>query len=267
MKYPHLHAKLFNTPLALHRPVIASFQHYLINGQSADIDIEKHEDEDVSDRIGNVAIISISGVIDKHMSMMDAMCYGGCDLARIDQELIEVANDPTITHVVLHINSPGGGVIGTPETAARIAALRETKEVHAFVDKLAASAGYWLASQADVIAATPSAIIGSIGVYTVALDLSAAYQKNGVNVQMIKAGEYKDTGSSHRPLSEDELTMLQADVDQIHNDFKSAVTTLRDVLDSDMEGQVYTGAEAQEKKLIDVLTILNLDEYVSTLLG
>jgi signal peptide peptidase SppA len=267
MKYPHLYTKFFNAPLALHKPVIEAFNHYLVNGEP----LTKIEGRQIGESISvvqirDVAVVKLEGVIDKGMSEMDAMCYGGIDLNRLDSELANIAGNPQINRVVLAINSPGGGVIGVPETAKRIAALRQTKEVHAYVDVMACSAGYWLASQADVITATPSAIVGSIGVYTVALDLSAAYEADGINVQLIKAGKHKDRGSNHRPLTNEERADIQASVDEIHAGFKSACTDLRSISEDDMEGQTFTGAEAEEKGLVDILTNFSLDEYVSELL-
>jgi protease-4 len=267
MRYPHLLAKLYNSPLALHRPTFEAFHSYLTSAKANDGAMIEVEERDTDpEQIGSVAVVHINGVIDKHMSQMDALCYGGCDLSNIDEQLIEISNDGSITHVVLAINSPGGGVIGVPETAARIAELRESKEVHAFVDVMAASAGYWLASQADIIAASPSAIIGSIGVYTVALDLSKYHKENGLNVQMIKAGKWKDMGSSHRPLTEKELEKLQKNVDDLHEEFRAACLELRAIDAANMEGQTFSGYEAEQLGLIDRLTNSNLDEYVASLL-
>jgi signal peptide peptidase SppA len=222
--------------------------------------------ESIYSVFGDVAVIKIQGVIDKMISQFEMDCYGGCDLGDIDQALSLAANDPNISRVVLFIDSPGGSVIGVPDTATRIAALRETKEVHAFIPAMACSAGYYLASQADLIAANASAIVGSIGVYCAILDASEYYAELGAKMQFIKAGEFKTMGTEWRPLTPEETALLQANTDAIYTAFKAACTDLRDIADSTMQGQCFTAAAGYDLNLVDDLTGATLDEYVSALL-
>jgi signal peptide peptidase SppA len=223
--------------------------------------------ENVYQRYGNVAVVKIHGVIDKVISQFEMDCYGGCDLQDVDNALAQAANDPRITHVVLDLHSPGGSVVGVKETAARIAALRATKEVHAYVAGMACSAGYYLASQADVISAGESAIVGSIGVYIAVLDASRWYAEEGLSVQVLKAGEMKTMGAQWRALTEQEREYLQGSVDGCYADFKAAVTALRNVDDATMQGQWMDASDGYRLKLVDNLTIDTLDEYVAALIG
>jgi signal peptide peptidase SppA len=285
--YPHLFAKLFCSPLALRSVERQNFEQHLLHHmgmlgtappmmvmsaepttpQAADRSQMPRRTARVFQQVGDVAVIRIEGVIDKRISEFDMDCYGGCDLSDVDNALAIAASDKGISRVVLDIHSPGGSVVGVAETSARIAMMRETdKEVHAFVNAMACSAGYWLASQADVIAAAPSAIVGSIGVYMAILDASRAMEMEGLSMQMIKAGKHKDTGSPYRPLNNEEKARLQKDVNLLHDRFRSAVTELRDVDTEAMEGQWMTGADGYEANLVDVLTGATLDEYVSGLL-
>ena len=279
--YPHLFAKLFASPLMLHAPVRTSFESQLISrmlGEAAPIAIHStpRADDGMEDpqgrtarvyqRFSNVAVITIDGVIDKRISSFEMECYGGCDLSDVDAALAQAANDPRVDTVVLDINSPGGSVIGVPDTAARIANLRATKEVHAYINVMACSAGYYLASQADVIAASPSAIVGSIGVYCAILDASEYYAKMGAKMQFIKAGEFKTMGTEWRPLTPDETKILQDGVNTNYAQFKAACTALRPIEDSAMQGQWFTAEEGRTLKLVDQLTGATLDEYVSALL-
>lgn len=304
--YPHLFTKLFGSPLMLHPPVRMAFERVLLSRMSGDdstipaaalatsqstpfpkssvgepgqpwedsIDWDRRRRatmevlrvDRVYRRFGNVAVIQIHGVIDKVISQFEMDCYGGCDLADIDQALSLAAGDPRVDTVVLDIDSPGGSVIGVQDTATRIAALREIKEVHAFIPAMACSAGYYLASQADVIASASSAIIGSIGVYCAILDASEYYAEMGAKMQFIKAGQYKTMGTEWRPLTDEERAILQEGVDRNYAAFKTAVTALRDVDDTTMQGQWWPGNEAQALGLVDELTGATLDEYVSALL-
>lgn len=222
--------------------------------------------ENVYQRFGSVAVVQIHGAIDKMLTEFEMSCYGGVDLADIDQALSIAADDARVERVVLDIDSPGGSVIGVADTAARIAAMRQTKEVHAYIPAMACSAGYYLASQADHIAAASSAIVGSIGVYCAILDASRWYAEEGLNMQVIKAGDLKTIGADWRPMSEEETKFLQAGVDRNYAEFKAAVTALRSVEDSTMQGQFWAAAEAKGLNLVDEITGATLDEYVSSLL-
>lgn len=273
MKFPHLFTKLFCSPLALRDVERMAFESYLLGRiQTPQHHAREHmttgnsRTERILSRYGSVAVVEIHGVIDKRISAFEMECYGGCDLADIDSALSIVANDPTIETVVLDINSPGGSVVGVPETSARIAALTQNKEVHAFVDVMACSAGYWLASQADRITANPSAIVGSIGVYMAILDASRMMEDEGLRIQMIKAGKFKDTGSSHRPLTEEETQQLQAGVDAIHEDFKAACVANRQIDEQAMEGQWMPATDGAVFGLVDELTNANLDEFLAALI-
>lgn len=300
--YAHLFAKLFAQPLMLHAPVRQSFENVLLakmRGEAVPVasavsptparaevgepgrpiedwlrisrDIRATRQlirlEDVYQRYGNVAVVKIHGVIDKVLTQFEMDCYGGCDLQDIDRALSMAANDPRVTHVILDIHSPGGSCVGLKETAGRIAELRSSKEVHAYIAGMACSAGYYLASQADLISAGDSAIVGSIGVYIAVLDASRWYQDEGLNVQVLKAGEYKTMGAQWRALTDAEKSYLQAGVDECYADFKAAVTRLRNVEDSTMQGQWMNGKEGHKLKLVDRLTGATLDEYVSALIG
>lgn len=281
--YPRLFEKLFASPLMLHAPVRTSFQRQLMSrmmGESAPMAVHvatpRADDggcEDIKKRVGriytrysNVAVITIDGVIDKRISSFEMECYGGVDLSDVDAALAQAANDPRVDTVVLDINSPGGSVIGVPDTAKRIADLRATKEVHAYINVMACSAGYYLASQADVIAASPSAIVGSIGVYCAILDASEYYAEMGMKMQFIKAGEFKTMGTEWMPLTPDETKILQDGVNTDYAQFKASCTALRPIEDSTMQGQWFTAEEGQTLKLVDQLTGATLDEYVSVLL-
>lgn len=294
---PHLFAKLFASPLMLHAPARSALEHGLLShmGIGASVGVlpmqagpvgtpgrpieqwmEWHQDmkatkeqlrlDDVLTIIGAVAIVKIHGVIDKVLTQFEMDCYGGCDLEDVDKALAIVAADPKIRYVVLYIHSPGGSVTGTPETAQRVAHLRQTKEVHAYTSTLCCSAAYYIASQADVITAAPSAWVGSIGVYMALLDETRALEMEGLKVELIKAGRLKAMGASFKPVTDEERTFLQASVDRTWAEFKKASTALRPLAEEDMQGQAFDGASALERKLVDQTTAMNLDEYVSELL-
>lgn len=280
--YPRLFRKLFCEPLLLHAPARASFETELLRRMYGDGSVAVPvaapavtEPQDPADwrvadiyhRVGRVAVITLDGVIDKRISSFDLSCYGGVDLADVDAALAHALDDPRVETVVLDIHSPGGSVVGVHETYTRIMALAETKEVHAFVNCMACSAGYYLASAADHIAAAPSAIVGSIGVYLAMLDASRWYENEGLKINVMQGGQWKTMGAEWKPLADDERARLQTGVDAIYAQFKAAVNANRpQVADDTMQGQWMTAAEGQPLGLVDELTGATLDEYVSALL-
>lgn len=220
----------------------------------------------VYQKIGNVAVVRVHGVIDKKISAMDLDCYGGCDLADVDDALSMAENDPDVDTVVLDMHSPGGSVTGTPETAARIASMRKSMEIHSYCSTLCCSAAMWIASQADHVAVARSAIMGSIGVYIALLDETKALEMEGLKVELIKAGRLKAMGASFKELTDEERELLQASVDRTWVEFKKGVTAVRKVDEETMQGQWFDGAEAKKRGLADQVTADSLDEYVSGLL-
>lgn len=280
--YPRLFQKLFCQPLMLHAPARTAFENALLSkmfGAEAAVPVAvvtaPAEPEDpntwrvasIYNRIGNVAIITIDGVIDKRVDSFELSCYGGVDLADVDAALAHAANDPRVEKIVLDIHSPGGSIIGVHDTYSRIFDLAQQKEVHAYVNAMACSAGYYIASAADYIAASPSSIIGSIGVYIAVLDASRWYDEQGLKVNVMQGGIWKTMGADWKPLSDPERAKLQESVDKSYAQFKAAVTAKRrSVADSTMQGQWMDGSEALPLGLVDELTGATLDEYVSALL-
>ena len=131
--------------------------------------------------------------------------------------------DPTARTIDLVIDSPGGSVLGLPETADVIHAANRVKPVRAFVTGIAASAAYWLASQASTITLTPSGEVGSVGVLDVHADISKALENSGVKLTAVTAGEHKVERAPFTPLSDDAKSHMQSSVNAWYGDFLGAV--------------------------------------------
>jgi len=192
---------------------------------------------------GRTMIIPIHGIISKHCSMME-MASGGCDLDQVNAALEVADNDSTVDKIILDFRSPGGTITGIPETAARITALAEHKDVVAYTDSECCSGALWLAAMAPSFFCTESADVGSVGVYLALLDKSRMLEDMGVKVNAISAGKYKLSGAPFKPLTTEERAMFQADVDRIYGMFKAAVQLNREVPEEYCEGQVYMGQSA-----------------------
>jgi protease-4 len=219
--------------------------------------------EELTQPESKITIIVVDGIIGKHLGMLEVEC-GGCDLDTVSEQLDEAADDANIETIIMYFNTPGGTVCGVPELAAKIDEVTKKKKCIAYTDVLCASAGYYLASQCTAVFASPSSTIGSIGVYSIYLDETRAIEDAGIKVNAISAGKYKLTGASFKPMTDEERAMIQSDVDKIYNEFKLAVTSKREVVDDDMQGQVFDGVTAVSKNLVDG-TVTSLKELVTFL--
>jgi len=203
---------------------------------------------------GKTAIIHVDGVIDKHLSTMEATCFDAVDLNDFDRALSQAAADPGIENVLLYFNSPGGSVTGVPESGARIAELCRKKNCFAFTDGLCCSAAYWMASQCDQVFGTASAQIGSVGVYLAILDASRQLESLGQKVETIKDGKLKAAGAYWKPLTDEERANFQAQVNQIGEMFRGAVNEKRPSVSNDtMQGQSFMGKAAESADLVDAI--------------
>lgn len=183
------------------------------------------------------AMVSVRGVALYDLEFQP-YCFSTLLLA---QTMNALANDPEIGTIVLDIDSPGGVVTGTPEAADAIFAARKRKKVVALVNPLAASAAYWLASQAEEIIAVPSADIGSIGVFMMHTDCSKMMGDMGVKPTYIFAGKYKVEGNPYEPLTEEAKAYLQSEVDSIYAAFLKAVARGRGISVEEVEAKFGQG--------------------------
>ena len=132
--------------------------------------------------------------------------------------------------VALVINSPGGSPVQSSLIAARIRRLADEKNipVFAFVEDVAASGGYWLASAADEIWVDPSSIIGSVGVIAANFGLHDFIQRHGVERRVYTAGKSKSTLDPFLPEKPDDVKRLKAILEQMHTTFIDQVKRRRD---------------------------------------
>lgn len=160
--------------------------------------------------------------------------------------------DPQVQEVVLSINSPGGMVAGTAELADAVYDLK--KPTTARVGGMAASAAYWVASQADrVVANSPTSEIGSIGVYQVLADVSRAYAAEGIDLILVSSGGIKGHGADGR-VTPGLVAASQDIIDGIFTLFKQAVARGRGAkvaIDAVANGKTWLSGSALFQGLID----------------
>lgn len=203
------------------------------------------------DRLGGTAVISVCGPILKNPDWFDREYLGACDVDEVKLAAELARMDDTIERVMLLVRSPGGTATGVPECGKALADLCLEKPVIGFTDTVAASAGYWLISQAQMIYMTPSARVGSIGVYSLYQDLTKWMEMVGMKINAIHHGEMKLAGAPFKQMTDEERAHFQAACDRIGATFKEAVNTQRTLSEEVMQGQVFDAETAVEADLVD----------------
>lgn len=212
---------------------------------------EEVEVEQMEIRDG-IAHIPINGAIGQKLTPFERG-EGAVDVLDVANEIDEAEDNADVRAILFDIDSPGGMVLGTPELADKIKAMRKPK--YAFTDGLMASAAYWIGSSADAIFSTPTASIGSIGVYVPVIDSTGWHAQRGIKVDLIKAGRYKGAGYPGTALTDSQREHLQARVNQIYGMFTGAVKARRPMAQDTetFQGQTFLAAEALSRGLVDFI--------------
>ncbi|MDA3929806.1 MAG: signal peptide peptidase SppA [Prolixibacteraceae bacterium] len=206
-----------------------------------------------------IAIIYASGDINVGGSPDDGEAISGRHIAR---EIREIRTDSTIKAVVLRVNSPGGSALGSDLIWREVKLLAEQKPTVVSMGNLAASGGYYIACAADTIVSNPSTITGSIGVFGVIPNFQNLLEdKLGINHDIVKTNSLSDMPSTNRALTKTERALMQNMVEETYATFVNHVAEGRGLsfeqVDAIGQGRVWTGENALELGLVDVLGDLN----------
>ncbi|HTN73910.1 MAG TPA: S49 family peptidase [Pirellulaceae bacterium] len=167
--------------------------------------------------VDGIAVVPIFGALSKTGG------WGGTSTMDLRLKLSQAAADASIKAILLQVESPGGFVSGTKETAGAIAEAGRKKPVWAHIEDLGASAAYWLAAQAAQIAANEMAVVGSIGTYAVVADLSGAAAQQGIRVHVVKAGAHKGDFTPGTEITAEQLGEYQRYIDAVNEHFLAGV--------------------------------------------
>ncbi len=220
--------------------------------------VRKEEKE----RMRNVAIISITGVLVKAPGLFDRLFYDANSMIEIRENIREALEEPAVDALLLYVDSPGGTVDGTQELARFIYESRGTKPIIAYTDGMIASAAYWIAAAADEIVISGDTVeIGSIGVAATHIDYSRADDRVGITVSEIYAGKYKRMVSENKPLNDEARQYLQEQVDQLYATFLEDVALLRGITVEQAlamaDGKIYIGKKALDAGLVDRVSTMD----------
>lgn len=194
---------------------------------------------------GNIGVIEVSGVIDEPLGR------------RVIRYLDRWADNNSIKAIVIHVNSPGGGVAISQEVYDAIKRAAAEKPVVSSFASIAASGGYYIACATDRIVANPGTLTGSIGVIMQFYTFEELMNKVGMSTETIKSGELKDVGAMDRAMTKKEELMLKSVVMDSYEQFVQAVSDGRHLEKEDVyplaDGSIFTGLQAYNLGLVDEL--------------
>src|SRR5436853_2961998 len=192
---------------------------------------------------GQIQVVDVDGELVESHSILD--------------QLKRYEDSNSVKAILLNIDSPGGGVAVSQEIYAEIKRLREKNDkiVVAYLASTGASGAYYVACASNKTVANPGTIVGSIGVIAEWVNYADLMEWVKLKSIVFKTGEFKDTGSASRALTDNEKKYFQGLIDDMYVQFVEAVASGRKLdlqeVRAMADGRVFTGRNAKERKLID----------------
>jgi signal peptide peptidase SppA len=258
---PYLASRLYGTPLLIARPkleVILGVVARKLAGDTLATPPPANVDAGMTGGlqiVDGITILPILGTLVRRSSYIGAA--SGLTSYHDIEAMAEAAfADPEVRAVLLEIDSGGGEAGGVFDLAQRLRTLAQTsgKPLWAIADEAALSAAYAIACAADRVWLTRTAEVGSIGVVAVHVDESVADAKAGLNYTFLHAGAHKVDGHPHAPLPASVAADIQADIEQLYDQFIALVAGFRRLTPEairDTEARVYRGEAALRVGLAD----------------
>ncbi|MEJ6734350.1 MAG: signal peptide peptidase SppA [Flavobacteriales bacterium] len=222
------------------------------------VSLNKYKDVSVKDKNtkyskNKIAVIYATGEINGGEGSPESIGSEG-----LSKTIREAREDKNVKAIVLRVNSPGGSALASETILREMALAKEAKPVIVSMGDVAASGGYYIACQADTIVANPTTITGSIGVFGVLMNAKEMMNnKLGITIDTVKTNKHADIGTIFRPLTRVERQIIQNSVENVYDTFISRVSLGRNLskeyVDSVGQGRVWTGRDALELGLVDVL--------------
>lgn len=204
-----------------------------------------------------IAVLPIQGTIFPKANLLTEFS-GGTSMEKFISDLEMLMEEDNVKGILLDIDSPGGSVPMVQEGADAIweAVQSKKKPVWATANSTAASAAYYLGSQAEKLFMTPSGVVGSVGVVGFHTDQTAKNEKEGIKRTILRVGENKYLGSPDEPLDDKTKQIKLEEMTEIYTDFVNTVArgrgvTADEVMENYGKGRVYKSRSALEKGMID----------------
>lgn len=190
----------------------------------------------------------------RHFPLLGIHTAGSYTVA---ESLKKVREDPSVSAVVLRIESGGGSAMAADVIWREVELTAKKKPVVVSMGSAAASGGYYVAAAGSFVYANPLSITGSIGIFYGKVDVAGLLRKVGINAETMRTGPHADAQSPYRPFTEEERKILGSKIEQFYGLFLKRVADGRDLTRAEVDavgrGRVWTGRQAKDRKLVDAL--------------
>lgn len=209
--------------------------------------------------IGESAVIDINGVLSSNPSAFERVFFDAMSMEQIKEQVSAAVRDPLVSQIVLSIDSPGGTMAGTQETANHIYNLRGDKPIIAHSSGMMASAAYYIGAAADKIFLSGGNVMaGSIGTIYRHIDRSKRNESDGVKVTEFVSGKLKNAFTENAPLNQERSEYIQSIVNKSLETFAADLGKFRGLKQEQIgDGKVFLGKEAVDAGIADGFASLN----------
>jgi protease-4 len=181
------------------------------------------------------------------------------DPKTVVEQLKKFAEDDSVKAIIIHVNSPGGGVAASEEIYREVKRIRDEKHkrIVSSIETVGASGAYYVSSATNKIYADSGSVVGSIGVIAEWVNYGDLMRWIKLKPEVLTVGKFKDTGDPTREMTPEERAYMQSLIDNMYGQFVKAVADGRhakvDEIKAIADGRVWTGEQALALHLIDQL--------------
>ena len=209
-----------------------------------------------------IAVVFATGSIMSGESGRDFLWGEVMGSETISQAIKAAREDKRVKAIVFRVDSPGGEGIASDVILREIILSKEKKPFIVSMSDVAGSGGYWISCAADTIISMPGTYTGSIGVITGKVSLEELYEKIGFNIETVKRGKHADFFTTTRQFNDEEREVVRRQIEEFYSEFVDKVAEQRKMSHEEVhaiaQGRVWTGRQAKENGLVDMLGGLNL---------
>lgn len=266
INYPHVASMVFGVPLFA-TPALVTAVKSVLEPRLLGKDLDSAErlaplalvDDDQrsaqTEKTANqLAVIPVHGILVPRRGEITASCEELVSYELLRGQIEAARRNDQVAEIILDFHTGGGSALGCKEAADYIHMVSAEKPITALVNFAACSAGYFLASACSRIVASPTAMVGSIGVIIETYDVSRAEEAAGITFNTFFRGGHKNDASPHEPITDQATREIGKRLDAAYEMFTESVAKYRS-LDVEAvvatEARVFSAKEALSLKLID----------------
>lgn len=207
-----------------------------------------------------IAVLYAAGVIASGESVYDTVNGSIVGSDTIVEQIQQIRDDDSVKAIVLRVDSPGGSSVASDVIWRELTITHEqnpSRPIVASMSDLAASGGYYISMPADVIVAQPATLTGSIGIFGGKIAVGEALTKIGVATATVQSGRNAAISSPFEPFTLEQREKIASYMRVFYDGFVQKAAANRGRTPAEVEavaqGRVWTGQQAQERGLVDML--------------